>query len=142
MDEPVPSDSDPFGNLAEWGRLLDRLERLAQARELDSHQEGLLRLLRYRDNWRLREAALEAVCMLRQPSEGIVHEVLKIMTDESLYYEVRVLAAEALGALIQRVDDRPNALKQDVISQMRAILDSNQPPVMHQAIRRFLPAAE
>ncbi len=134
---------DAFGNLEEWGRVMNQLDCLKRSHELDRHQNGLIRLLRYRENWRLREAALECVRDLTHPSQGILCETLLIMMDEDLYYEVRILAAEALGELMKMVstptDTWPAGLRQRVTEQMHVLLDSHQPPIMHQAVRRSLP---
>lgn len=137
---------DDFGNLEEWGRVLNELTQLARERTLDDHQPGLVRLLRYPHNWRLREAALEAVRQVRRPAEDLVTAVLRIMTNEDLYHEVRVLAAEALADLIAAGraagSQRNRALEAQVIEQMHALLDSPHPPVLHQAVRRVLPTME
>jgi hypothetical protein len=137
---------DDFGNLEEWGRVLTRLEQLTRDGGLDAHQPGLVRLLRYPDNWRLREAALEACRTLRDPTEPLVSAVLRIMIDGGLYHEVRVLAAEALTQLLPATRrsalGRNRALEGQVIEQMHALLDAPHPPVLHQAIRRVLPTIE
>lgn len=137
---------DEFGNLEEWGRVLSQLARLARDQELDQHQDGLVRLLRYSDNWRLREAALEAAGNVKCPSEALTSEVLRIMANERLYHEVRVLAAEALARLIvaMRATDaaRHRTLEQQVVDQMHALLDSPHPPILRQAVQRVLPTIE
>lgn len=137
---------DGFGNLEEWGRVLTQLEQLRQDRRLDEHQDGLVRLLRYPDNWRLREAALEFARDVRQPTEPLVTAVLQILTNEDLYYEVRVLAAEALAALLPAAwtgrDGRNRELEQRALEHMHALLDATHPPVLHQAVQRVLPTIE
>jgi hypothetical protein len=90
-----------FDNIEDWGRVLDRLEDLKRRGELEDHEPGLVRILRYRDNWRLREYVLEAARDLKRCSASLVAAVLDILRDEDLYYEVRVLAAEALPALVR-----------------------------------------
>lgn len=131
---------DDFGNLEEWGRVLTQLEQLRRDQLLDEHQDGLVRLLRCPDNWRLREAALEFVRNIKQPTEALVSAVLQILTDEELYYEVRVLAAEALVTLLPAARNR--ALEQRAVEQMHALLDATHPPVLHQAVQRVLPTVE
>ncbi|MBN1967694.1 MAG: hypothetical protein JW910_23760 [Anaerolineae bacterium] len=137
---------DDFGNLEEWGRVLSELAKLAQDRVLDEHQDGLVRLLRYPDNWRLREAALEATGDVKHPSEALISTVLGIMANESLYHEVRMLAAEALARLIVATrssgDARHRELEQQVTEQMHALLDSPHPPILRQAVQRVLPTIE
>lgn len=136
-------DPGEFGNLTEWGRVLEQLDELTRSGELDGHQDGLTALLRYRGNWRLREAALECVRSIRRPSEPLVRQVCSIMTDTGLYHQVRVLAAEALGACLDRPgeDSRSPGIRtcSEVREQMRALLNSQDVPVLHQAVRRILP---
>ena len=138
--------NDGFGNLEEWERVLNHLEQLTRNGALDAHQDGLVLLLRYPDNWRLREAALEAVRDVKQPTEALVSEVLQIMANEQLYYEARVLAAEALAKLMpaarSSATGRNRPLEVQVIEQMHALLDSPHPPVLHQAVQRALPNIE
>lgn len=137
---------DDFGNLDEWGRAVSQLEQLRRDRRLDEHQDDLVRLLRYPDNWRLREAALESAREIKQPKESLVTAVLQILTNEDLYYEARVLAAEALANLLPAAraaqDGRKPALEQRAIEQMHALLDAAHPPVLHQAVQRVLPTIE
>jgi hypothetical protein len=137
---------DDFGNLAEWGRVLNQLAQLTRDGTIDEHQAGLVRLLHYQDNWRLREAALEAIRHVRRPGEPLVTAVLELMTDEHLYHELRVLAAEALASLVAAGRavgaGRNRELEQAVLTQMHALLDAPHPPVLHQAVRRILPTIE
>lgn len=138
--------NDGFGNLDEWERVLNQLQQFARDGSLDDRQQGLVLLLRFPDNWRLREAALEAVCDVKQPTEALVSEVLQIMMNEQLYYEARVLAAEALAKLVPAARSSPTGrnrpLEVQVIEQMHALLDSPHPPVLHQAVQRALPSIE
>ncbi|UCC72577.1 MAG: hypothetical protein JSV86_19805 [Gemmatimonadota bacterium] len=133
---------DSFGNLVEWGRVLEEIGRLGINRELDEHQEGLVRILRYRANWRLREAALKAVTEMDAPREALLSAVLEIMMDESLYHEVRVLAAEALAAGLARAQEKKrhdlDDLRHRAIQQIHELLSSTQAPVIHQGVRLVL----
>jgi len=137
---------DVFGNLREWGHVPEQLERLTKAGALDDHQEGLIRLLRYRDNWRLREMALEAVPHLRSPDDRMISEVLGVVLDNGLYCEVRMLAARSLSALLTgnaahyRREGR--TVLCGVIQKIRMLLGSPQPPVMHTALRECLAAID
>lgn len=137
MDAPV------LDNLEEWGRVLEELDHLRRDRTLDRHQNEILRLLRYRDNWRLREAALEALRDVQKPFEPVVEETCRIMMNEELYYQVRVLAAEALAAMGERLatsrEPHSAELRRQIGQRMQELLDSHQPPILHQAVRRVLP---
>ncbi len=61
---------DRLDNLEQWDRVLEQLDEWKRAGQLDSHQDDLLWLLRYRGNWRLREAALEMMVSLQVPESG------------------------------------------------------------------------
>lgn len=138
--------SDIFGNLREWGHVPEQLEHLTKAGVLDDHQEGLIRLLRYRGNWRLREMALEAIPHLRSPDDRLLSEVLSIVMDDGLYCEVRMLAARSLSGLLTRnlahYQRDGRAVLCGVIQKIRMLLDSPQLPVMRKALRECLAAME
>ena len=135
-----------FGNLEEWGCVLERLEELTRSRQLELHQDALVALLRYRDNWRLREAALESAATIRTPTGPLIRQVCRLMMDQGLYYQARVLAAEALGATLEHLHDDSQgevmALRQEVRENVHALLASHDVPVIHQAARRALPKIE
>jgi hypothetical protein len=136
---------DTLGNLEQWGRALEELDEWKQAGQLDSHQDDLLWLLRFRGNWRLREAALEMMASLQAPAPKLICEACGIMMNESLYHEVRILAAEAVAALLssERNPGAPTeALAGEVRERMHALLESAQPPVMHLALRRVFARIE
>ena len=116
-----------------------------QAGLLDSHQDDLLWLLRFRGNWRLREAALEMMSSLQAPDPALIRQACDIMMDESLYHEVRILAAEAVTALAS--SERPaspsaESLSSEIRERMHSLLESVEPPVMHLALRRLLSRIE
>jgi hypothetical protein len=90
---------DIFGNLREWREIPRQLKRLSETGSLSQHEAGLVRILRYRENWRLRELVLGVLEDLDSPSDKILFAVLDILTDETLYRDVRILAAETLGQL-------------------------------------------
>jgi hypothetical protein len=130
-----------LGNLERWDAVLEQLDEWRRAGQLDSHQDDLLWLLRYRDNWRLREAALELSTFLQTPTPELIRQVSDIMMNESLYRKGRILAAETLGALMLNERKRGSItapLDSEVCERMNALLASNQPPVMHIALRRVL----
>ena len=135
-------DSDIFGNLMDWGLVLDKPDDLKKSEKLHKHQANLIRILRYRNNWRLRETVLKYIAYLNEPSDEIVTQVLNIMMDESVYLAARILAAAALAKLIRkRKDARENdqAIDKAVfIEKMETLLDSPQPPFLNEAIRKSL----
>ena len=136
---------DGFGNLREWGRVLEKMEVLTKSGKLGDCQEELVRVLRYNDNWRLREAALAALPGISEPSAALIDEALKIMMRDDLYYDVRILAADALGKTLKK-DSRTNRRGGDkmketlnrVIEGMNRLLSDPQPPILHRAVRESL----
>ena len=136
---------DGFGNLREWGRVLAKLEALAKSGKLGDCQEELVRVRRYNDNWRLREAALAALTGISEPNPALIDEALKIMMRDDLYYDVRILAADALGKTLKK-DSRTNRRGGDkmketlnrVIEGMNRLLSDPQPPILHRAVRESL----
>lgn len=136
---------DTLGNLEQWGRALEQLDEWKRAGQLDGHQVDLLWLLRFRGNWRLREAALEMLASLHVPAPELICQACDIMMNESLYREVRILAAEAVTAMLSS-DQNPGApmgaLAGEVRQRMHALLESAEPPVMHLALRRVLSRIE
>ena len=137
---------DIFGNLREWGQIPEQIAELADTGKLDEHQAGLVRILRYRNNWRLREMALRSMRDLRAPSNELISEVLSIIADEGVYYEARILAAQALvdlltGKGIECAEDRDAVLGR-VVERMRTVVDSPGPPVLHNVMRECLTTIE
>lgn len=137
---------DLFGNLEDWGHVLEQLAEFTRNGEIERHQDNLIVLLRYPDNWRLREAALESVPAIRHPMAALVREICKIMLNDGLDFQVRMLAAEALSAVLDRLGDRtqddPAGIRREIREQMHALLASQDVPVLHQAVRRILPKIE
>jgi len=135
--------NDVFGNLMDWGPVIDELEALRERHELDSHQAGLIRILRYRDNWRLREAVLDCVKDMSRPSDELLQTVLAILMDEAIYDEARSMAAEALAAVCgrqQNGDGQTSAAVTPalVVEKMNDLLHRLGAPVFHKAIRSQL----
>jgi hypothetical protein len=136
---------DTLGNLEQWDSVLEQLDEWKRMGQLDSHQEELLWLLRYPGNWRLREAALEMSALLQAPTEELIRQASNVMTNENLYQEVRILAAETLAALL--LNERKHGsvtlpVDNEVRERMKALLTSAQSPVMHVALRDMLSRIE
>lgn len=132
--------SDIFGDLREWGQVLKQIEQLGLAGHLDEHQEGLTRVLRYRYNWQLRQAALRAVRDLRKPSKDLLGVLLDIVADEYCDLETRVLACETVLNLIRshREQERTDDFESDVFERAGELLRAPQPPVIRAAVKRWL----
>jgi len=99
---------DPFGNLRDWGPVLDLVGDLADRGQLAGCQPGLIRILRYKGNWQLREEVLKRVGEIRDPSYELICQVLSILGDDNIYYDARILASDALIQLLKNVPDGSN----------------------------------
>jgi hypothetical protein len=130
--------SDVFGNLREWGHIPEQVQSLRDSGRLSEHQEELVRMLRYPHNWRLRELALHVVQELDEPSDQILLCVADILADEGVYYEMRVLAANALRALVPEMrsqpSDGPSRPWAEITRRVKSLLQATHEPVLDDAI--------
>lgn len=135
---------DGLRDLEQWGRVLEQLEEWKRAGQLDSHQDDLLWLLRFRGNWRLREAALEMMPSLRTPDPELIRTACAILMDENVYDAARILAAEAVTALLPGSGGARSCgeVAAEVRERIHTLLESPQAPVLHVALRRVLPRIE
>ncbi len=128
---------DPFGSLEDWGRVLVTLEKLTEQGRLDHVQPGLIRLLRYRDNWKLREHTLIAVRQVENPSADLVTAVMNVLMDIYTFVDARILAAKALahlGCRVGLIDEVPGVDTDSVRSVLASQLESPEAPVLTRAI--------
>jgi len=130
--------ADVFGDLKEWGDVLHTLDELRTAEALDHHQSGLARLIRCKDNWRLREEALISAAQIRKPSPTLVHTTLGLLSDGEELLENRILAAHALGSMLAslRAETDNGVCVDEVLASMRSLLRDAGPPVFHGAVRK------
>lgn len=137
--------SDIFGNLREWDSVPDTLMNLVRSRSLAEHEDGLIRILRYRQNWRLREMVLHVLGQIEKPSQRLLQAVLDLLADDTLYYQVRVLAAETFAKLAEHrfsCDDLSVDVEvQDMVNRLEALHDRPQEPVLRSAMERCLETA-
>jgi hypothetical protein len=136
--------SDIFGNLKEWGKVLELLDNLKQSKKLDEHQMGLARILKYGENWRLLEQVLECGKEINQPEDQFLLEVFNIMSDRNIYLDARILALNILVCLFPRINRKNNhKLSQGLIVQnMRNILNLPGPPIFQEAVVKSLESLE
>ena len=129
---------DPFGNLRDWGPVLDLLEDLASNGKLEACQRGLVRILRYKGNWRLREEVLKRIGGIAAPSSELVGQTLTVFADDNIYYDARILAS---NALIQLLNNSNGGLHKEFIPEIRKVLDKlskvPQPPIYADAIKQL-----
>jgi len=131
--------NDIFGDLQNWVRVLDRMERLANEGSLDQHQVGLARVARYPFNWRLRQAALRTIGLLKEPREEVIDVVLRILNNEHGDIEIRILAGDALARILSNggaasLSERTRCrIEQSILD----ILGATHPPVLHEAAQNW-----
>ncbi len=134
-----------FGNLNDWGIVLEKLEKLSETRELDNYQDELIRLLRFNQNWRLREAAIESLPLIENPGLNLAREVSSLIKRKDLYYDVRILATDGLEKLATTIVNN-RAFDKDILKQfiqgimkdMDALLASPEPPKFHDALQNSM----
>lgn len=130
--------NDPFGNLTDWGLALDTLEDLADNGELSSCQPGLIRILRFKGHWRLREEVLKHVGKIQAPSKDLVQEVIAILDDDNIYYDARIIAG---NAIIQWINKAEGACGNDIHRKTQKVIEkiksTPQPPFFEKALERL-----
>ena len=133
---------DPFGNLKDWGPVLEQIHQLADEGHLSECQPGLIRILRYRDNWRLREEVLLKAGTINNPEDEMIRQVLDIIGDQRLYYDVRILACQAMAELMKNSPARFNAATEtDILSTVEFLSSATQQPLFEQALKRLYSVA-
>ncbi len=129
---------DPFGNLTDWGQVLDMLDVLERSGDISNYQPGLIRILRYKGNWRLREEVLKRAGSIEAPSNDLVSQVLDLLEDDNVYYDVRILAGRALIQLLRNMEgggsEDIHARTQSTIAKLERI---PQPPLFLNALNRL-----
>ncbi len=129
---------DPFGNLRDWGPVLEHIYQLGDENSLSGCQPGLIRILRYRDNWRLREETLKRIGKIEQPDDALVNQVLNIIEDGQLYYEVRILAIEAMMEFLKNVSSRfESSTETKILTAVDILISIQQPPIFELALKKL-----
>jgi hypothetical protein len=134
-ERKIKMKNDPFGNLTDWGPVLDTLEDLANNGDLSRCQPGLVRILRYKGNWRLREEVLKLMGDVQTPSKELVHQVIAILGDDNIYYDARIMASDALIQLLNNTEDiSSDDLQGKVHKVIEKLKSTPQPPIFDKAI--------
>jgi hypothetical protein len=129
---------DPFGNLTDWGPVLRLFYELADSEKLTECQAGLVRILRYKGNWRLREEVLKRIGEIPAPSRELLCQVLTIVSDDNIYYEARILASDALIQLSnKRCGNMDNELLMKIRKAVEKLNNTPQPPFFDMALKRL-----
>ena len=131
-----------LGNLMDWGQVVEKLKELKKGKRLDDCQEELVRVLQYRDNWRLREIALEYIRDVQNPTDDLLLCTLNIIIDNKIYYDARILATKALAELAVResdtLPDHQTINRNTIIENMESLLRSTQPPLFQDTLKKCL----
>lgn len=133
---------DSLGDLREWGAVLEKLEAASTAGRIDDEQEGMARLLRYRRNWQLTEAALRYAGKVGRPDGVLVAEVLNLLTDQDAAVSERALAAGALGHFLSC--PRPEGVRGSdfdldrVVEVMSDVAERTAIPMLRQVVAATL----
>ncbi len=128
-------------DLRDWGRVLEELEELKRLRLLDDHQDGLRRILRYKENWQLRECALQCTKEVTTPRTELVKEVCSIMCDEDTYPELRMLAVDTIREFIRADADvvlLTYSRGATILDRMNALVGIPMHPLLQRKIVRAL----
>ncbi len=136
--------TDLFGNLSDWGTVLEKISEIKSKDLLDEHQADLARLLRYRRNWRLLDEALQGALFIRQANDILIVEALNVLVSQEVWLGSRILAAQALGHLLShRVPQgSPGLDPARVLQNMRDQAAIPGPPVLVDAIRNAIEEAQ
>jgi hypothetical protein len=129
---------DPFGDLSEWGRVLEIFGELADSGNLGGCQPGLVRILRFKGNWRLREEVLKRVGEIQAPAEELVFRILGILADDNIYYDARIIAGDALIQLLKNVSAGAyKDIHAGVEKVVRKLKSTPQPPCLDETLDRL-----
>lgn len=129
---------DPFGNLSDWAPVVDLLQELETNGQLANCQPGLVRILRYKGNWRLREAVLERIGKIQNPSDELISQVINILDDDNIYYDARILASDALIPLLKKTKNGlHNNISIDLRKVARKLRTTPQPPFFNNALNKL-----
>ena len=130
--------SDPFGNLKDWGPALECVCQLADEGKLSECQPGLVRILTYPDNWRLREETLRRIGAIANPDDALIRQVISILANDNLYYEVKILACDAMAELLKNKHHRfEEGIRVMITQTLENQIATPQPPIFEQALRKL-----
>lgn len=129
---------DPFGNITDWGAVLSMIEEFAATDSLSEYQHGLIRILRYKGNWRLREEVLKRAGDIKSPTPELILQVIELLADDNIYYDARVLAGEALVQLLSRNKaDISNEIGYKITTTVEKLRSTPQPTYFDKILSRL-----
>lgn len=129
---------DPFGNLTDWGIVMDTLEKRADNGRLAECQPGLVRILRFKGNWRLREEVLKRAREIQAPSKELILQILSTLADDNIYYDARIIAGYTLAELLRNGPaDSHKELNMAVRKVIEKLKSTPHPPFFNEALDRL-----
>jgi hypothetical protein len=129
---------DVFGDLRDWGRVIEQVRRMRDDGSLDDHCPGLARLVRYPSNWRIRESALRAAAELEKPSDEVLRAAVRVLEDDEIDFKTRVLAGTAVcQALSRDTGTISAAVRSDAMKCIANLLSTPQPPALQRSARAW-----
>ena len=129
---------DPFGDLNDWGSVLEVFDDLADNGKLAECQPGLIRILQYKGNWQLREEVLKRVGEIQTPSDEMIFQVLAILTDDNIYYDARILAGDGLIQLLKSDRNRfCGEINKELLKITERLRNIPQPAFFDKALKRL-----
>ena len=130
-------EQDPFGNLMNWDAVLDILDELAENGGLNECQAGLIRILKYKGNWRLREEVLKQVGEIQGPSHHLILQVLSILDDDNTYYDARILAGDALVQMLKNCQNDFDGISMSVRQVTKRLRSTPHPSIFDNAVKKL-----
>jgi len=131
-----------LGNLLEWKDVLDKLEAIRKDGMIDTIQDELVRILRYKKNWKLVEAVLESISEIREPSNNLIKEVFNTAIDYQACLDTRIMAINSLGMMLSSLSnskENETCIKSKTyVDMMHQLLNTPQPPIFHNAISKVI----
>jgi hypothetical protein len=128
--------ADVFGDLGDPEEVLAVIGTLRATGELDAHQTSLARVVRFKEDGRLQETALDCCLEIGRASDVLIAEALNALVSDGTSLPVKLKAARALGYLIPRFQ-RDSVAQFDVgrVYETMAYMASRpQPPVLGAAL--------
>lgn len=131
-----------WATLKDWGRLVSLMEYSVHQQTLDSRESDLVWLLRS-DNPRFRSTALKALQNLRYRSELLIAEIVRIIQDDQIDTDCRVLAVAALSHVARLEQSAAGRIEKQMLeterrTMLQSLLDRPLPSNVAEAVHREL----
>ncbi|MFC1851531.1 hypothetical protein ACFL27_15150 [candidate division CSSED10-310 bacterium] len=121
---------------------LEELEQLKDTNMLEKNQSRLCQLLRSRYNFKVTETILTYIRDIQVPTDGLLVAVLGLLRNTLLYYDARILAAEALVSMIcNQKNTKKREMQEKLVQQtMSSLIESSHPSRFRDVLLTSVPA--